>query len=58
MHIGPQTARTAILRAAGIQELRITLKKPHPLPPLNKKVTFAAFFRTIIYIFYYEKAHL
>lgn len=58
MHIYPQTARIAVLDAIGIQELRITLKKPHPLPSLNKKVTFAAFFRTIIYIFYYEKAHL
>lgn len=50
MHIYPQTARIAVLDAIGIQELRITLKKPHPLPSLNKKVTFAAFFRTIIYI--------
>lgn len=58
MHIRPKTARIAVLDAIGIQELRITLKKPPPLPLLNKKVTFAAFFRTIIYIFYYEKAHL
>ena len=58
MHIRPQTAHMAVLDAIGIQELRITLKKPYHLPCLNKKVTFAAFFRTIIYIFYYEKAHL
>ena len=58
MHICPQTARSAVSGASGIQELRITLKKPHPILLLFKKVTFAAVFMTLYLHIYYEKTHL